>query len=775
MKDPLTIECGPLPSSARVMGFVGDEALSRLYRFDIWIEVPTDDSVGIDLAAVVAQPVKLTYEREGADPYFFRGIAEGFELLREVSDGRAVFRLTMVPLLWKLTQTRHSRIFTDKKLPEIIETILKDAGLTTDDFELKLGSYPQHEHVCQYRESDFAFLSRWMERDGIYYYFDHTDAGAKLVIADAKSAHESSRSAPLPYHPITGDDATSGEHLHSFTSRHAALPAKVALKDYDYLKPTLEVEGEAEVDGQGELHEYGRRFFTPSEGKRLAGLEAQALLSRQAVFHAKGGATHLRSGYFFELEQHPRSAFNQKYLVTELRHSWNTAAGTRGAPDIRGLDPRPGYHVELTAIAHDVQFRPARVSRWPRVAGVENALVDGPADSEYAQLDDHGRYHVKFHFDESDLSDGKASTWVRMLQPHAGNPEGFHFPLRKGTEVMVIFLGGDPDRPMIAGAIPNLQTPSPVTSSNDSQNVIHTGGNTRIEIEDKDGAQYIDISTPPKNTFLHMGEPHGGHSHYVVANTEGDCLFQIGSNQDIEVGGDLTEHVAGDVVENYDNDQDTTVGGDWTVKVGGDWDTTVAGDVTLEAGGDWDSTIAGDVTLEAGGDWDATISGDVTLEAGGDWDATISGDVTLTAGGDWDATIGGSASLKTGADVSWTVGAGVSWGVAGAITIKAPSVTINTPKWEVKSPDEHWIAAAVKHILGEDTEVKGIKKEVVGAAFGVCGLKTEIVGISTAATGLKLESVGVIGEIKGTEINDAGVSLGQKALRVLTCGLYTVT
>src|SRR5262245_58000453 len=167
-------------------------------------------------------------------------------------------------------------------------------------------------------------------------------------------------------------------------------------------------------------------------------------------------------------------------------------------------------------------------------------------------------------FDESGLPDGGASARIRMMQPHAGNPEGFHFPLRKGTEVQVVFVRGDPDQPIIAGAIPNAATPSPVTRANQTQNVVQTGGRNRVEIEDEHGSEYIDISSPPEKTFMHLGAHAGLGSHNYVVSTSGDQSMHTGGKRDIRVGGNQTETVGGNVTENYHSTQTTTVDGSLT-------------------------------------------------------------------------------------------------------------------------------------------------------------------------------------------------------------------
>jgi type VI secretion system secreted protein VgrG len=242
---------------------------------------------------------------------------------------------------------------------------------------------------------------------------------------------------------------------------------------------------------------------------------------------------------------------------------------------LTGIASDRPYGVEVTAIPAKVQFRAESKTAWPRIYGYENGTICGPVESEYAQIDEDGRYNVKFKFDESDLKNGKASTWVRMLQPHGGGIEGWHFPLRKGTEVVFTFLGGDPDRPVIAGVVPNAHTPSPVVRANHTTNVIQTGGRNRLELEDKAGHQRITLQTPYANTRLRMGAPN---SHYnLILATDGASVLDVGLVYDVNIGGAKTEVVLGAKTE-------ITVGAKTEVVIGADTDVVVGAKVEVQVG-----------------------------------------------------------------------------------------------------------------------------------------------------------------------------------------------
>lgn len=649
MADLFILRSQSLPEDTRVVGFRGTETLSRPYAFEVFLQITGPEAHSFDVGDAVGGKAALVTSRDDdRDPFVLAGMFSEVALLHEM-DERAVLRGVLVPHLWHLSQTLHSRLFTQQSIPEIIEAVLQESAITSSDYELRLaGQYKPEEHVCQYAESDLDFLSRWMEREGLYYFFEHSEEGEKLIITDSKSFHKDLTSNAMRYFPQTGKDRSAGEHLESFVCRQRHLPASVRYKDYDYTKPTLDVAGKASVskNGLGEIHLHGARIFTPDSAKRIAKLRAEQIQSRERVFTGAGTALYLRSGCTFSLTDHPRAAFDTSYLAIEVEHQANQLAGSGDLRRLTGLDTDEVYRVHVTAIPAEVQFRAEEATAWPRIYGTEHGVIDGEAESEYAQLDDHGRYLVRFAFDESSLKDGKASTWVRMMQPHGGGVEGWHFPLRKGTEVLFTFLGGDPDRPVIAGVVPNALKPSPVTRANHTKNVIQTGGRNRVEMEDKAGYERITISTPHQDSYVRFGAPNDDHT--MIIHTNGPTLIDAGANLDVTVEAEKHETVRADTREWYMAAKDETVTGQSKVTVHGGQDETYSAQTTLVKG-DKTETVNGGFVLKVG-------SGFVT-KVGADWDWQIGGNVNKKIGGNADNFhFGHKADLILGTSTKVVIG-----------------------------------------------------------------------------------------------------------------------
>ena len=327
--------------------------------------------------------------------------------------------------------------------------------------------------------------------------------------------------------------------------------------------------------GLGDICVYGGRFFTPDDGKRLAKIRAEELLARQVVHRGTGTAFYLRTGYFFTLEDHPRSDFNQDYLVTDVEHIGNQSISDPALRALAGIDTDKVYTVAVKAIPSKVQFRPESMTAWPRIYGSENGTICGPADSDYAQIDDQGRYNVKFKFDESDLKNGKASTFVRMMQPHGGNPEGFHFPLRKGTEVIFTFLGGDPDRPVICGRRARHDQPEPGHELATTRRTSSTPGATTTSSSRTRRASSgsrcrhrtprpISYGQPEGRSRVHrahrgqLAAPHRSEPRPVCRR---NCTINVVVNHTEAIGGIVVQTVTGDVKEEHKSNHDWEIGG----------------------------------------------------------------------------------------------------------------------------------------------------------------------------------------------------------------------
>ncbi|MGM0642556.1 MAG: type VI secretion system Vgr family protein, partial [Thermodesulfobacteriota bacterium] len=456
---------GVTGDSFGVVRFSGFEAISKPYEFEITV---VSDFPGIDPLHVLQNPAVFTIHRDEAEDVHFNGILIEFQETQEFN-GYFFFKAVLAPKLWWLGLTHHNQVFLDAAVPEIMESALKDAGLYPGiDFEFRLQkNYAPFEYICQYDESHFNFISRWAEREGIYYFFEQTANGEKVVFTDTKISHtDLFHEKDLKYSPPSGLDTLRGkEVIHSFICRHTLLPRRIYLKDYNYMKPSMAMEATADVDenGRGENYIYGLNFDTPEDGKRLANIRAEELIAGKSLFNGESSVPFIVPGYTFNLEEHYKSSCNRKYLITEVTHEGHqTGYLTAGLSDaVSGADEEMFYANTFTAIYSDAQFRPPQKAVKPKISGTINAKIDAASSGEYAELDDQGRYKVILPFDRSGRFGGKASAWFRMMQPYAGQNQGMHFPLHKGTEVMLTFLDGDPDRPIIAGAVPNPETASP--------------------------------------------------------------------------------------------------------------------------------------------------------------------------------------------------------------------------------------------------------------------------------------------------------------------------
>ncbi|MDK2957166.1 MAG: type secretion system secreted protein VgrG [Desulfovibrionales bacterium] len=491
-----------------VVRFKGTEGLSQTYHFDILL---ASSEPAVDLKAVLDSPAVFTIKRkDGNIP--FNGYAIEFEQLQQTSKNVYIYRAELVPRFWWLSLTRHNQIFLDKSVSEAIEVVLKDGGLTSNDYRLAMQSrYSQREFMCQYEETHLNFASRWMEWAGMYYFFEQTDNKEVLVVTDSFMAHKAMpEGREMVYSPPSGLEFSHREEvIHHFFCRQRKMPHSVSVKDYNYRAPDVDLKGEAKVSdtGLGNFYYYGDHFQTPQGGQTQARLRAQELKCREQVFHGESTVPFIRPGYLFTLVKHYRDDFNGDYMTTEVTHEGSQAAyllaGTGLQMDER--EKQPYYRNSFSCISSVVQFRPERLHQPPRIHGSINARVDAEGSDTYAEVDEQGRYKVVFPFDVAGRSGGKASAWVRMAQPYAGSNHGMHFPLHKGTEVLLTFIDGNPDRPIIAAAVPNPDNPSVVGTGNKTMAGFKSASGGGLYTEDAKGHERMVLHSGNDRSFIKIG------------------------------------------------------------------------------------------------------------------------------------------------------------------------------------------------------------------------------------------------------------------------------
>lgn len=424
---PFTLSVEGIPEIPKVVRFSGREGVSALYEFKV--EIAAGE---LDLAQMIGQAATLQLDGLGP-PRLIHGELASVEYTGE-SRRYQLYELTIVPKLWRLQHRHACRIFQGKTTAEVVAAVFKDAGLAKEDFRFELAAtYAQRNYCVQYRESDFAFISRLLEEDGIFYFFEHCESRAIMVIADHAAAHP----------PISGDSSVwfhdSGElrereHVTALRLVERVRPGKVSLRDFNFHKPTQKTEADATArrDTDLEVYDYPGEFQDPGAGGPHQGqamakirLEEMQVARRQAS--GASDCMRLVPGHLFAIEGHRRVDLNGVRVLTQVTHQ---GAQTQ-ALDEDGAGGEFHYSNQFVCIDKQVPLRPARVTPRPVVRGVQSATVVGPAGEEI-HVDEQGRVLVQFHWDRQGQHDENSSCWVRVSQGWAGAGWGAMFIPRIG-------------------------------------------------------------------------------------------------------------------------------------------------------------------------------------------------------------------------------------------------------------------------------------------------------------------------------------------------------
>ncbi|MDR2340373.1 MAG: type VI secretion system tip protein VgrG [Deltaproteobacteria bacterium] len=494
--------------AAQVLSFAGKAELNALYSFDITALIPTKDLNSLSREDILASPVRLSVtdasrkERtlKGKPQAFdasWHGTLSGFGVGGAVGD-RSIVTLRMGPMLQALSGQVQNRIHLNSDSVDIVRDSLSFGGHPEGALSLKLDRslYPKRGFVFQRDEDLLVFVLRQLEREGIALWFDQSGDSEELLLSDSMEGFQTLFLGDSPlamrHAGISGLRPSAGEALLYGASAEArGLPKTLRLRDYNWRNPDLPLEVVTTVadHGQGELYLYGEGFESLSEGKRLASIIREGELSRATLYHGLATAPGLMPGSLFSLSGNGgNGGSGGAFLVVSASYEGKTGWSETGEPS-QG-DP-PGLTVSLTFQSQGVPYRPKRRQPKPKAAGPVTAWIDGSGSGEKPELDGMGRYKVLLPLDVSGRNGGKASSWLRMAQPYVGKGYGQSFPLTPGAEVLLSFLDGNPDRPVIQGAVPNGETGSMVAGGNANQSGIGTKGGSSLIFRDDPETQAL--------------------------------------------------------------------------------------------------------------------------------------------------------------------------------------------------------------------------------------------------------------------------------------------
>jgi type VI secretion system secreted protein VgrG len=473
-----------------LLGFKGHEEISTPFQFELEM---ISENHNISFESIVGRNVTISVVLADGSVRFFNGIVAGF---RQGSGGEqagsdprySFYNATVVPWVWLLNRYADVRIFQEMTTPDIVEKVFNDRGFS--DFKRQLqGDYEKRTYCVQYRETDFNFISRLLEEEGIFYYFEHERGKHTLVLADSASAHRPCQGQETARYQITAGGQLEEDVITALDVRKEVRVGKYVLNDYNYEMPNTDLKtnvSSRQMIGtdQREVYDYPGLYPKKKRGDRLTTVRMEEEEAQITTIRGQSDCRAFTTGYRFTLTDFYRQDMNNKaFVLTSIDHQAYEGANY---PGLQSVSPEYYYGNVFECIPNDVPFRPLRRAEKPRVFGTQTAVVVGPSGEEI-HTDDLGRIKVQFHWDRKGNRDENSSCWIRVGQLWAGPKWGAVFIPRIGQEVIVDFLEGDPDRPLVVGCVyhksnmPPLKLPDEKTRSTiKSDSTIGGGGFNEI-------------------------------------------------------------------------------------------------------------------------------------------------------------------------------------------------------------------------------------------------------------------------------------------------------
>ncbi|MBU2710830.1 type VI secretion system tip protein TssI/VgrG [Zooshikella harenae] len=572
----------------RVVEFKGREQISSPFYFTVAVACPNFE---LSTSSLVNKPACLTFSAEEA-PRYVHGLIVNIEL---INTGRrfASYSITLAPKLWWLEQRSQMKIFQQQDASQIIKTLLTDAGLQEgNDFKIEIsGSLPQRTYTTQYIETDLEFFNRILAEDGLHYHFTFEQDRHVLIISDTQYIFKRLPITPeIPYIRHTGlikRDYT----IYDFSLSSKVQPNKITVRDYNFTKPSLKLEiSEQTNEGDFEVYHHGGLFQKPDLGQKQAQTQLKAFQALKETGEGQSNCVYLTAGKLFKLTEHNNPVFNQEYLIYAVNHSGaqpqSLEEGANGGPS--------GYSSNFICIPNNVEFkaRPPKptINKRNRFHGIQTATVTGPAGEEI-YTDQYSRIKVQFNWDKDGKSNEKSSCWIRVAQPWTGTSWGAIQIPRIGQEILISFVNGDPDRPLIKGVLYNGRNKPPYKLPDQkTKTVVKTcstpGGQgfNELRFEDKKSKEQIFI--------------HGERDQDIKIENDKDLRvlrdrhLVVDKQNHIHIKQLLSESINGTWKEDLWNDQYITVKQNYTEKA--------ANNYNREAGKEIHIKSAGKIVFDAG-------------------------------------------------------------------------------------------------------------------------------------------------------------------------------
>jgi type VI secretion system secreted protein VgrG len=652
-----------------------NERLGRLFQFDL--DLLSNDPE-IKLQDILAQNVTVRYQRSDGENRYFNGFVSQFSQAG-MHGNLFVYRATLRPWFWFLTRTADCRIFQNKTVPDIIKEVFRDEGFS--DFEDSLsGTYREWDYCVQYRETDFNFISRLMEQEGMYYFFKHEDGKHTLVLSDSISAHETVPGyEEVPFYPPEQSERRERDHISDWSLNQIVQPGAYALNDYDFKKPKANLEVKSTVSrdhdqSEFEIYDYPGEYKESGDGDGYVRARIEELQSQHEEVQGAGNVAGLMTGCLFKLVNYPRDDQNREYLITSA--SYNLGPQEYESDVAKGSDSI--FSCSISAIDKQQAFRAPRITPKPSVQGPQTATVVGK-DGEEIWTDKYGRVKVQFHWDRYGEENENSSCWVRVSHPWAGKNWGAVAIPRIGQEVIVSFIEGDPDQPIITGRVYNDDNMHPYElPANATQSGVKTRSSkegtpdnfNEIRFEDKKGEEEVYIhAEKDQNNVVENDETTsvGNDRSETVGNDE---TISIGNNRTEDVGKDESITIGETRTESVGKNESISIGENRTEDVGKNESISIGENRTVDVGKNESISIGDSQTISIAKDQSEDIGEALTLNIGDKRTTQVAKDDVLDVGKNLTMVAGDQITLKTGK-------ASIVMKKDGTVTIKGKDIKVD--------------------------------------------------------------------------------------------------